>query len=140
MREPESTIRQVCVKDTDKSSTIVNEHEAFTWSASCRHIDPLRATADPSTPLRSAQDGRGGFELLLPIRKPEACSYNLEHGEGQQNLPAEVHQLFIAEARYSSPHPNVKTEKTEDFDYEPQNRKQSVDQGALERSHQVAER
>src|SRR5271166_1802310 len=74
------------------------------------------------------------------IRKPEASSHNVQDGQGQQNSPAEVHQLVIAEARQRASYPDVETEKTEDLAHEPDEREQRVDPDAVEWPHQIAER
>ena len=59
---------------------------------------------------------------LLAIRKPEACSYNIQNGQRKQKLPTKVHQLVIAEARQRASHPDIQTEKTKNFAHEPEER------------------
>src|SRR5271170_3857851 len=60
------------------------------------------------------------LSYLRPAQgQPEAGDNDVGDGQGHQVLPTEAHQLVVTEARQRTSHPDIKTEKAEDFQDEP---------------------
>src|SRR5215472_13592229 len=53
--------------------------------------------------------------FLTAISECQSRRQDIENGDGQKELPAEVHQLVIAEARKRTAHPDVEQEKTKNL-------------------------
>ena len=64
--------------------------------------------------------------------KEEAGGDDVQHGDGEKELPAEVHELVVAEARQGGADPNVKEEKGEDLGDEPEHGEDGRENGAAE--------
>src|ERR1017187_895008 len=58
--------------------------------------------------------------VLSPQREDKTADDDVGDGERQQKLPAEAHQLVIAEARHRRPHPDVEKQETKYLGHEPE--------------------
>src|SRR5271154_6135365 len=61
------------------------------------------------------------------------------HGDGQEELPAEAHELVVAETGERASNPDEEQKEGEDLDDEPEDRQDRVDDGTAEVGDEVAE-
>ena len=58
---------------------------------------------------------------------------DVDHGDGQQELPAEAHELVVAEAGEGGADPDVEQEEEEDLDDEPEDGEDGARMGPVRR-------
>src|ERR1700724_1943161 len=75
----------------------------------------------------------------IPVGVDQAGDDDVRDGEGQQKLPAEAHQLVIAEARRCAAHPDVQKDEEEGLHYKPEERQQGLEDDPVRGGEQVAE-
>src|SRR5580700_4188416 len=67
-----------------------------------------------------------------PEADPEAGDNDVGDGDGDEKLPAEAHELVVAEARKRAAHPDIEKEEAEDFGDEPEDREDRREDGTRE--------
>src|SRR5258708_40286643 len=70
--------------------------------------------------------------VLTAVSECQGRRQDVENGDGQKKLPAEAHQLVIAEARKRAAHPDIEQEEEQNLDDEPEDGKDSPDDRAVE--------
>src|SRR5689334_11836759 len=67
--------------------------------------------------------------LLCEVRYYKTGYHHIRQRQREQELPAEGHQLVIAEARQRATDPDVNKDKEDDFRNKPENRQKCLDDG-----------
>src|ERR1700753_3736942 len=65
--------------------------------------------------------------FLAAISECQGRRQDVQNGDGHKKLPAEVHELVIAEARKRTAHPDIEEKKRENLNHKPEDRQKRTD-------------